>query len=553
MSKRSLTLAVLLALGLAVTAIAQQPRVQPLGDPNPGRPVDPALNPVPTDSFLFVSVKASKLWDNPAAKPLRDWVASQKDEPFGTMIGIPAADVDRVTLFVPTADDRRPVPVVLVTTRKPYNEAKVLKNVAASQPDDRRHRGTFGRIAEIEGPFHWLAFLDDRTLLFVPDGLGEDGGVSLTAQLIARKSDGPLAAALVDAQAHDFTLALDIHGLGEMLAANRADREKELVPFLVLLKAKTATLTADFDKTAKGKLVMTFPDAATAKRAAPVLEEGMKTVVELLANQELARNDPIQKSMVAWGFSVLKNAKVTTDGANVVASADVPFADDLGKLVAALPKSISVARANSRAMNNLKQLALANMNFESAMGYMPGDTFIGGDKPPVWSWRVQILPYIEQAQLYSQLDMTKSWDDPANLKRLEAMEMPKVFEHPGRPAPKGQTYYRIFMLPKNAKGTDRPLLKEGEHGPRISEITDGTSNTFMIVEAGEAVPWYKPDVLAYDGKLPLPQLGDKELDLFLVAMGDGSVHSLRPSKVGEKTLRALITINGGEVVAVPDK
>ena len=73
----------------------------------------------------------------------------------------------------------------------------------------------------------------------------------------------------------------------------------------------------------------------------------------------------------------------------------------------------------------------------------------------------------------------------------------------------------------------------------------------MIVEAGEAVPWYKPDVLAYDGQLPLPQLGDKSADSFLAAFGDGSTRILKPSKLGEKTLRALITPQGGEVVTLP--
>jgi hypothetical protein len=73
----------------------------------------------------------------------------------------------------------------------------------------------------------------------------------------------------------------------------------------------------------------------------------------------------------------------------------------------------------------------------------------------------------------------------------------------------------------------------------------------MIVEAGEAVPWYKPDVLGYDGVLPLPQLGDKAADRFLAAMGDGSVRVLKPSKLDEKTLRALITIQGGEVITLP--
>ncbi|HSQ56602.1 MAG TPA: hypothetical protein VLM40_12740, partial [Gemmata sp.] len=79
------------------------------------------------------------------------------------------------------------------------------------------------------------------------------------------------------------------------------------------------------------------------------------------------------------------------------------------------------------------------------------------------------------------------------------------------------------------------------------------SNTFMIVEAREAVPWYKPDVLAYDGKLPLPQLGAKGADEFFVAFCDGSVRKLKPSKLGENKLRALITIQGGEVVQIGDK
>ena len=45
--------------------------------------------------------------------------------------------------------------------------------------------------------------------------------------------------------------------------------------------------------------------------------------------------------------------------------------------------------------------------------------------------------------------------------------MPKIFELPGRPAPKGHTYFRIFTLPKDAKGTERPFFKEGERGPEV--------------------------------------------------------------------------------------
>ncbi len=542
-------LAVVALLALALPVIAQPPGGigQPLQPAAPvGRPADPALNPVPTDAFMFLSVKASKLWDNPVAKPFRDWVASQKEGSLETVIGISPADVDRATLFVPAANDHDLAPLLLITTRKPYNEARVLKALDVV-------RLANGRFAKLENrPLDWVVLVDERTLLFLPRTYNEDAGPALIGQLIARKDNGPLAAALLDAQIHDFTLGMDVRGFSEMIRLD--DRpNKKLTPFLTLFKAKTITITADFDRTAKIRVSLAFPDADSAKRAGPVLEEGMKAMSDLFAHEkERSQSEPAEKIAFGWAITVMKNAKVSVDGVNVVATADVPYQEELGKAVAAMPKSIAIARANAKAINNLKQLGIAFFNFESAMGNFPGDVF-GGDKPPAWSWRVQILPYIEQANLYQQLDLTKPWDDPANLKKLEAMEMPKVFEIPGRPAPKGHTYFRVFTLPKNAKGTDRPFFKEGERGPRISEITDGTSNTLMIVEAGEAVPWYKPDVLAYDGKLPLPQLGDKEADLFLAAMGDGSVRSLRPKKLGENTLRALITINGGEVVPNLDK
>jgi hypothetical protein len=551
--------------------VSAQPPAQP------AKQADTALAAVPTDAFGFVSVKVSKLWDLPAAKPFRDWVGTQKEGAVEAVLGVHPVDVDRITAFLPTADlIDSDCPLMLVSTRKPYNEDKVLKALGAGRLDGYAALRSARRMTKIEGLFRWVVFIDDRTLLFVPMGRSDEGQdkVSLVAQLLVRKTDGPLAAALNEAQNHDLTLGFDV-GLFRRLVR---ERDEELAPFRVLLQAKTATLTIDFDKNAKGKFVLSFPDANTAKRAGPVLEEGIKTLTKYLAEEKdekphKAQEKVIEMSVLAWWFvglqqlvapaqekvvmasavAVLKAAKVTTDDASVIASADVPYADDVAKLAATLPKSLAFARPNVKAVNNLKQLAIGMHATHDSYDRFTGDVFGAGNRPPAWSWRVQILPFIEELQLYNQLDMTKPWDDPANLKKLEAMEMPKIFEHPGRQAPKGHTYFRIFSLPKNAKGTDRPFFKEGEVGPKIAQITDGLSHTFMIVEAGEAVPWYKPDVLAYDGKLPLPQLGDKEADLFLAAMGDGSVRSLRPSKLGEKTLRALITINGAEVIPDLDK
>ena len=526
---------------LLVSATAPPAPSQP-----PATPAKPsALAVVPTDSFGFLTVNVGKLWDNPDFKPLRDWFVAQKSGPAEDAIGLPMGDIERLTLFVP-AMTRDPEPVLLVTTKKPYNEAKLIKLLNG----EREPRAGGNVVRTKGGAFSLVVLADDQTVLYVPerDQLALAG---LVGQLVAKKADGPLAVALADAAKHDIAFALDARPLAEFA---RVDQIKELAPYAALFKARTVTFAADFDKTARGALKITFPDAESAKRAAPVLKEGLSEVTDAAEKDLVVRKekaDSAEYALLGTFIAVLKATKVEANGVDVFATGDLPHQDAVAKLAAALPKSYAAAANSARGLNNLKQLALGMYNYESAMGVFPSDVYPFGDKPSAWSWRVQILPYLEQDNLYKVLDLTKSWDDPANLKKLEEMEMPKVFEIPGRPAPKGHTYFRIFTLPKGAKGTDRPLLTEGQKGPRVTEITDGTSNTFMIVEAGEAVPWYKPDVLAFDGKLPLPQLGDKGADKFIAAMGDGSVRVLRPSKVGEMTLRALVTIQGGEIINLP--
>ncbi len=532
----------LLAILFATPALAQPP----------DRPADPSLAAVPTDSFLFASVRVSKLWDNPAAKPLRDWYASQKPGPLDAIAGLRPEEMDRITVFKTSwLLDEGGAAVILVTTRKPYNEAVILKSLLGDKPADLPRRPSTGRAFKIDGAFRWVVFVDERTLLYLShDADDKPLSPNLLAHLISRKTDGPLAAAIAAAQTHDVTVGVDMSGVEAFAELIQAHRSKEVIPFLSLLKSRTATLVADFDKSAKVQFTLAYADPESARRAAPVVEEAIKFLHKHWSEDRFIQEDEVGRIGVGWVLGVLKSARVGVVGTSVVATADVPYADDLAKFVAVLPKDFGKFQTESDVTNNLKQLGFAMHAMHDTYTFIPGDAGPGGLTKSV-SWRVMALPFIEQDNLYKMLDHNIALEDPRNMKVLEGMEMPKIFEHPGRPAPKGHTYFRVFSLPKNAKGTERPFFKEGERGPRLTDVTDGLSNTIIIVEAEEAVPWYKPDVLAYDGKLPLPPLGAKGADKFLAVMGDGSVKLLRPSKLGEKTLRALITINGGEVFTLP--
>lgn len=531
---------------------------QPPGDGPPAPAVPKALAAVPPNGFLVVSVDVAKLWDDPSMRPLQDWFAGQKEPTLEPLLGVSPAELARVTVYLPDVGGARDGgPVVLVTTRRPYNEARVIKHLTGDKLDDQRRMDRVGNVLRLApgGPFGAVVLGDETTLVLLPDGTRDEGrsAAVLAGQLLARQPDGALTPALAAAGTSTVSAGLDVQQINRMIGQIGVG----FPAYAAALRATGAALTADLEAGGvKTRLVLTYPTAADARRAGPVVEEGLAdlaTAAAAEAKREAGRGEPgaLPAAILGAGAELFKSAKVEVKGATVVTTGDKPGAEAVAKLVAALPRQVAVARRNIEAQNHLKQILIGLHSAHDVYGFFPGD--VGPDRKSAWSWRVQVLPFIEQDQLYRQLDMQLPWDNPRNKAILEKAEMPKVFELPGRPAQKGYTYWRSFTLPKKTQAKDGlPWLVEGEQGPRIAAVSDGTSNTFAVVEAGEAVPWYAPDVLAYDWKRPLPPLGEKDGPGFLAGMADGSVRYVR-AKTDEATLRAAITRNGGEVLTFPDR
>ena len=200
------------------------------------------------------------------------------------------------------------------------------------------------------------------------------------------------------------------------------------------------------------------------------------------------------------------------------------------------------AENRAKSVNNLRQLALAIMAFEQANGYVPWASLrdLNSGKP-LLSWRVLVLPLIGSQDLYQQFHLSEAWDSPHN-KTLLA-KMPAVYAPVGVKANRPfTTFYQVFVGP----GTAFEILpKNGTL--RLEDIRDGAANTLTVVEAGEPVPWTKPEDLPFQPDQPLPRLGGLFKDGFNAGFLDGAVFSFARD-ADERRLKGLITRDGGESV-----
>jgi hypothetical protein len=191
------------------------------------------------------------------------------------------------------------------------------------------------------------------------------------------------------------------------------------------------------------------------------------------------------------------------------------------------------------AANNLKQIGLAWHNYESAYGNFPSNA-LNKEMKPLLSWRVQILPFIEENELYKQFKMDEPWDSEHNKKLID--KMPKLYAPVRGKADSGMTFYQSFVG-KNA------LIKPGQM-LTLAAIPDGTSNTFMVAESAKGVIWTKPDDLPFDGK-EVPALGGMFDGKFHAVLCDGSV-GLFKKGLNAETLGRLIDPADGNVINLGD-
>jgi hypothetical protein len=522
-----------------------------------GEALPPDLAFVPDGAVGFLHVRLVDVWESPGFKFWRETVL-QAGEPalkaFNSRFIPSPSSLDRLTVAVslPGANEREPQVFAILRTSQPIDREAFFKYTFPGS----REEAVNGKKLHVDQHHKMgVAFLDDRTLVF---GLAQAVRVGLEK---APAGHGPLSDALALANSGKAVVAgVNVAALAPMI-------QDKIPPQLQpLARAKLATLTIELAKKERVTTRLIYNSPEDARAAEEAAQSGLQMVRSKLAEAESqlrkkvmdhgqpGRLDELPEAAAALvGLGGLKrldqslaHPPLTRAGSTLEAAFTLPRAGPEALAIAAigawlmLPAVQKVREAAERTqdMNNLKQMALAMHNYADQTRTFPPAAICDSSGKPLLSWRVAILPYIDQDHLYRQFKLDEPWDSPHN-RRLIA-QMPQVYASPLAPPGKpGQTHYRVFV--------GNGAAFELNRGIRPTEFTDGMSNTILMVETADTVPWTKPEDIPYGPNQPLPRLLSAGGQVFLAAFADGSVHTLSMHLAQEK-LRALITRAGGEPV-----
>jgi prepilin-type processing-associated H-X9-DG protein len=219
-----------------------------------------------------------------------------------------------------------------------------------------------------------------------------------------------------------------------------------------------------------------------------------------------------------------------------------------GILAALLLPAVQAAREAARraqCTNNMRQIAVALLQYESQYGQFPPAYVADKDGKPLYSWRGLILPMLEQQGLYEQYKLDEPWDSPNN--QVVAKTGISVFHCPSSPpGDLTKTDYVMVVGPG--------CVSDGPTGGNTGKIRDGTSNTILLVEvANSNIGWAEPrdldaktmSYLINDPDRPGECISSNHPSVVMTAFADGHVEAVHDG-MNPETVRQLTQVGDGE-------
>lgn len=481
----------------------------------------------------LVAIGGDTVWGQ--AKKPSDVVAQYLEE---TTLGIAWCDVEKLEVSG--------IASLLATYNLPVEESayKFAENIAAGL----KSQG----VIKVYCVFDVSALMESRPPVFVLQ-VKEGSDLSIVQALITPLTSGANLSVVKDgelllvgdpkdlARKQTHPTAKLVRLQKQMAAANPSNAIC-IAPSSSLAEALRVTMNLGGGEAASQpfavKLLLVFIPMEGLRVDSSIVHKGLNAVVDF----DTAEKANKFKQDVATLLAELKQVEVERVLPKIrEASAvwELENQENFSEFFKGISARLTDAASKNTSMNNLKQLALALHNHESAFTFFPPQALTSPSGKKLLSWRVMILPFLEQNELYQKFKLDEPWDSAHNAALIK--EMPKVFARPNADPTLGKTPYVA------------PLTKDSFFGrpgapPGFKDILDGTSNTVWMIEAPPEleVVWTKPEDWEVKGAEAIDQLLKLSPEL-LVSQMDGSVQLL-PATITSDIIMKMLTIAGGEVV-----
>jgi hypothetical protein len=508
-----------------------------------------ATQMIPANALATVMIFPQEIISAPEMKMMPIEIA---DAWMVENIGVELSGIESLTVVVGTPGPMTPEFGVWIQLNQDL-DARRLKRERFAGPAEQVSGHMAIPLADVPGAY--LHRVDARTYVvatgnFLGAMLTTNGKVGPLAQFVAsRKRQTPIVAAMVMEPVRG-----QIQGAAAMMTQNQNVpmplRQLTEIPNLT----EAVLIEASSSASGFSRLTLVANDDADAGRLSRILDDGLQFGKDVAMNQALqgvegegAVPDATRNYLQRLGNEITTMLTPQQSGQELAIQLDSiagTYASS-GVLVGLLLPAVQASREAARRMsssNNLKQILLAFHNYHDAYRNFPAAIQRDPQGQPLLSWRVAILPFIEQAELYNEFHLDEPWDSEHNIRLLD--RMPSIYADPSLPLPPGMTIYQVPV--------GEGLLFDPSAPVRFAQITDGTSNTIAAFEANAevAVPWTKPADAKIDPTNPLAAMAKHRAGGFNVGLADGSVRFIS-SQIDPQMFWALLTRAGGEVVQIP--
>jgi beta-lactamase regulating signal transducer with metallopeptidase domain len=263
--------------------------------------------------------------------------------------------------------------------------------------------------------------------------------------------------------------------------------------------------------------------------------------IEMLHRSQSLRGD-VSRPFLVVSLAAVAIAALCAAGFRNSAAANAPPAAADGTALASTDQPAAAAKKDApdkrhEIVYKIRNIALALYNYENKHGHLPPAVVLGPDGKTPHSWRVELLPFLEQKSLYDQYRMSEPWDSPHN--QLVLKQMPHIYHSP-YDDPKS-TNSACYVLVGPGTAFEKP------EGTKLNDITDGLASTVTVVEAKRNIPWTKPEDIAFDPEKPLPALGGFEEGHFSAGFADTHANRFNTERAKDQ-IKWLILRNDGHSI-----